>query len=119
MNAETGSMKPSPVRAPLKAALGGITLLLLVAVALQASPGERAEAVRHGHGPVVRMITEAVTRRMDRQVRRQEERPVVVAAHPAVTRDRNALRREATPDLGVLVRALSPWLTDLPPPALA
>jgi hypothetical protein len=119
MNVENGPNKASLTRAPLKAALGGITLLLLVAVALQGSPGERAEAVRHGQGPVVRMLAEAVTRRMDRQVRRQDERPVVAAAYPAVTPDRNALRCETAPDLGVLVRALSPWLTDLPPPSLA
>ncbi|HYE63838.1 MAG TPA: hypothetical protein VD997_17740 [Phycisphaerales bacterium] len=115
MNPVTGTLKPSPMRA----ALGGITLLLLVAVALQGSPGERADAPGQRHGPVVRMLAEAVTRRMDRQVRRQDERPAVAAAHPAVTPDRSALRPIATPDLGVAVRCLSPWLTDLPPPALA
>jgi hypothetical protein len=114
MTHEPGQLKTSPLRA----ALGGISLLLLVAVAVQSSPGERADAVRH-HGPVVRLIAQAVTRQMDRQVRRQDERPVVAAAHPAVTSDRNALRCVPTPDLVVEVRALSPWLTDLPPPAMA
>jgi hypothetical protein len=110
-------MKASPIRA----ALGGISLLLLVAVALQASPGlgERAEAVRHGHGPVVRMIAEAITRRVERQVRRQDERPAVAQAHPAVTVDRRDHVCVATPDLGVVQRPLGAWLTDLPPPGNA
>ena len=117
MNQEPGQVKTTPIRA----ALGGISLLLLVAVALQASPGvgERSEAVRHGHGPVIRMIAEAITRRADRLVRRQDERPAVAQAYPAVTVDRNKIVSIATPELGVVPRLLSAWLTDLPPPALA
>ena len=114
MTQEPGQLKTSPLRA----ALGGISLLLLVAVALQSTPGERADVARH-HGPVVRLIAQAVTRQMERQVRRQDERPIIASAHPAVTRDRSALRPIPTPSLGVEVRPLLPWVTDLPPPAIA
>jgi hypothetical protein len=112
---------PQPKTSSLRGALGGISLLLLVAVALQASPGltERSEAVGQRHGPVVRMIAEAVTRRAERRVRRLDERPVVAQAYPAVTVDRVDSLVIATPDLGVAQRHLGAWLTDLPPPALA
>jgi hypothetical protein len=112
---------PQPRVPSSRSTLGGISLLLLVAMALQAAPGftERADSVNNRHGPVVRMIAEAVTWRSDRSVRRQEVRPAPAQAHPAVTADRSAPGSLAAPDLGVVPTPLAAWLLNLPPPALA
>jgi hypothetical protein len=117
MNREPTQVKASPMRA----ALGGISLLLLVALALQASPGftERAEPARHAQGPVLRMIAQAVTRRAERQVQRQDEQPAASHAYPAVTPHRSDRVAITAPDLKVVTRPLGHWLTDRPPPARA
>lgn len=103
----------------LRGAMEGISLLLLVAMALQATPGftERAVVASNGHAPVIRMI--AVSLRSERVVRRQDERPAPVQAHPAVTPERRLTAGVAVPDLGVTPRPLDSWLINLPPPALA
>ena len=116
------TQNPTQPRVPvLRSTLGGISLLLLVAMALQAAPGftERADAVGTRHGPVVRMIAEAVTWRSERSIRRQDVRPVASQAYPAVTPDRSTIAGRAPPDLGVAPTPLAAWLLNLPPPALA
>jgi hypothetical protein len=110
---------PQTTKSPTRAAIGGISLLMVVAFAVQASAGLMSPAVqaRHHAGlPTVRMIAEAVTRRVERQVRRQNERPamcrVFVAASSRLTVSDRVDRSLPSPS----PRRLSVLLTNLPPP---
>src|SRR4051812_12429693 len=72
---KTSRTSPS-TKSPTRAAIGGISLLMVVAFAVQASAGAMSSAVQarqYSGLPTVRMIAEAVTRRVERQVRRQEQ----------------------------------------------
>lgn len=111
---------PQSTRTPTRAAVSGISLLMVVAFAVQASAGFTSAAVQarqYSGLPTVRMIAEAVTRRVERQVRRQEERPAIcrvlaAAARPAKSGE---LVEKVLP--GATPRRLSVLLTNLPPPA--
>src|SRR4051812_30762333 len=113
-----GLRTPPSTKSPTRAAISGISLLMVVAFAVQAGAMSPAVQARQYSGlPTVRMIAQAVTRRVERQVRRQQERPAVCRVAAVGGR-----RVEVETVVGraasvALPRRLLVLLTNLPPPA--
>ncbi len=104
---------------PGRAAISGLSLLMLVAIAVQASAGLMTPAVQarqHSGLPVVRYIAEAMTRQAERQVRRQEERPALLRTCSVVVRAAKLDMSVERVSLDVRPRRLMVMLTNLPPP---
>jgi hypothetical protein len=104
-------------RGPSRAILGGLSLLLVVAFAFQATgqPGLKASGGQTREA-VARMVVETMARTEARQVRRQSERP---EAAPVELRARSARRVEARVSargLVACVRMPGVFETSLPPP---
>jgi hypothetical protein len=111
--------QPQTTKSPTRAAIGGISLLMVVAFAVQASAGVQSAALQareHPGVPTIRLIAEAVTRRVERQTRRQEERPAVCRV--AIAAAASVAGREPVESLAPVAQArrLSVLLTNLPPP---
>jgi hypothetical protein len=105
---------------PLKGVIGSISLLMLVAVAVQASAGVLSPALqaRQNSGlPVVRLIAEVV--RAERQVKRQEVRPALCRACPARQPASKSDPRLASASPSAQPTRLLVLLTSMPPPAIA
>src|SRR4051812_12374450 len=114
-----GLRTPPSTKSPTRAAISGISLLMVVAFAVQASAGAMSPAVQarqYSGLPTVRMIAQAVTRRVERQVRRQQERPAVcrVAAAGGRRVEVGTVVEGVSPEGAP--RRLSVLLTNLPPP---
>lgn len=115
---DTPASRPSLLSRTL---VSGVSVLVLLAMAVQASAGVfegLATGPERGQDRAgVRQIAEAIVRRLDRTVRRQDERPVrLTLTEPA--------RRPHMPESlapahrgGPKVRGLPAHLLDLPPPA--
>jgi hypothetical protein len=111
--------KAQPRSSSARAAVSGISLLMLVAIAVQASAGLLTPAVQarqHNGLPVVRLIAEAVTRRVERQTRRQEERPAICRAARVTTLKPQSSTPAELASIGPEPRRLMVLLTNLPPP---
>ena len=92
---------------------------MLVAIAVQASAGLLTPAVQarqHSGLPVVRLIAEAVTRRSERQVRRQDERPALCRAVVVTDIKPQSNTPVELAGAGPEPRRLMVLLTNLPPP---
>lgn len=105
----------------MRTTLGGVSLLLAVALVLQASAGwsEIRTTIPGGShdGPDVRQVTHVQVRRAIRATRRQNERPVqVLVAADRSRADRAFLAVPSRPQTHAVLRQ-PVWLTDLPPPA--
>lgn len=108
---------------PGRATLSGLSLLLVVALAFQASAGamERTGAVKEANrsAGTVRHVVEVSQRRTVVVQRRQRHIPSIVSdSLPTVVQTGSALavRLPADPPI---VRRPMPHMTDLPPPAKA
>jgi hypothetical protein len=112
-------VEAQPRSSSARAAVSGISLLMLVAVAVQASAGLLSPAVQarqHSGLPMVRLIAEAVTRRSERQVRRQEERPALCRAVVVTALKPQSSTTVELASVGPEPRRLMVLLTNLPPP---
>ena len=112
-------MAQAPVqpRSSARAAISGISLLMLVAIAVQASAGVLTPAVQvRQHLPMVRLIAEAVTRRVERQVRRQDERPAICRASVVTSIKPEPVRRASLAGVGPGPTRPMVQYIDLPPP---
>jgi hypothetical protein len=102
--------------------VSSISLLMLVAFAVQASAGVTAPALqaRQDSGlPVIRLIAEVVSRHVDRQVKRQEERPAVCRTTWSGAEAANSAAANGAGHQTLAARRLLVLLTNLPPPARA
>ena len=106
---------PKPNPTSLRASLGGLSVLLVVAMVLQA-PDARAMSREAARGPVQRQLAEVQSKSVVRVSRKQTERPAIAWAGlnrfevSKVVAAWRLLEVECAPRLpGV-------WLTDLPPP---
>ncbi|MBI1189962.1 MAG: hypothetical protein GC200_04680 [Tepidisphaera sp.] len=99
----------------LRAALGGLSVLLVVAMVLQA-PDARAMSREVGRGTVQRQLAEVPTKVHVRAPRRQTERPAAV--HAGLTRFLvpKVVAAWRLPENDFAPRLPGVWLTDLPPP---
>src|SRR5262245_37828699 len=116
MDGPIDSCRPAPSRA----VLGGLSVLLVVAFAFQASAGSlesKAAARQSRSDSAVRLVAETNTRKAVRATREQQQRPAAVTegARPAPLRCATILTTVPTRTAPAPARPLV-LLTDLPPP---
>jgi hypothetical protein len=112
--------KPSQTKAPTgRTALGGISLLMVVAFAVQASADLTTPASQlvSGQRTVLRHVAEAIVRHVERRTCQQDERPVAAAvAYLSPAAPTLLAISEAHLDVRLAPRRLLVLMTSLPPP---
>lgn len=106
---------PQTRPAAFRASLGGLSILLVVAMVLQA-PDARAMSREAARGPVQRQLAEVQNKVHVRAPRRQTERPAIVRAGLNRFLVSKVVAGWRLPEAQVTPRLPGVWLTDLPPP---
>lgn len=106
---------PQPRPVTFRAALGGLSVLLVVAMVLQA-PEARAMSREAARGPAQRQLAEVQSKSLVRVSRKQTERPATAWAGLNRFEVSKVVAAWCLPEVGCAPRLPGVWLTDLPPP---
>lgn len=106
---------PQPRPTTFRATLGGLSLLLVVAMVLQA-PEARAMSREAARGPVQRQLAEVQNKIHVRAPRRQTQLPAIAWVGLNRFQVSKVVAAWRLPRVNFTPRLPGVWLTDLPPP---